>query len=289
MFTDPTHSPYDLNFRVGHTPVRVHPTFWLFSIVLGGHYLNLGVEFLLVWIAVEFISILVHELGHVWMGHAFGSHGHIVLYGFGGLAIGSNALYSRIQRILVSLAGPFAGFGLLAVVLTIVATANPQRLPAFFEVAKLYLGIPLGSFGADRETVMEAFAILRGMTDVPLRDVAVSQLIFINLLWGLMNLLPVWPLDGGQVSRDVCRGFMEGQGVRVSLIISAAVGGIVAVNAVLAEQGRSFIPYFPLQGWWAAILFGLLALQSIMLLQSMNQQRSYWDDGSERDPEIWGR
>lgn len=289
FLSDPAHTPYDLHFRVGDTPVRVHPTFWLFSIFLGGNYLNLGVEYLLIWIVVEFVSILVHELGHVWMGKAFGSHGHIILYGFGGLAVGSNALHARGQRILVCFAGPFAGFGLLAAVLTIIATANPERFPAFLEVVKFYLGMPPGAFGADRETLREAVMILSGQTDQPLRDVAVCQLIFINLLWGVMNLLPVWPLDGGQISRDVCRGIFEGRGVRISLIISVAVAGLIAVNGVMASNGKPLIPYFPITGMFAAIMFGLLALESLMQLQRMNQSRRYWDDGSERDPEIWGR
>jgi hypothetical protein len=46
-----------------------------------------------------FISILVHELSHVLMGQAFGAYGHIVLYGFGGLAVGSNQLNVRWQRV----------------------------------------------------------------------------------------------------------------------------------------------------------------------------------------------
>ena len=34
----------------------------------------------------------IHELGHVFMGRLFGTDSHIVLHGFGGLAIGSNNL-----------------------------------------------------------------------------------------------------------------------------------------------------------------------------------------------------
>src|SRR5207302_5403914 len=64
-----------------------------------------SVSYLLIWIACTFVSILIHELGHVFMGRLFGSHGHIVLYSFGGLAIGSSALRSRWQRIAVYFAG----------------------------------------------------------------------------------------------------------------------------------------------------------------------------------------
>src|SRR5579859_1208651 len=50
------------------------------------------------------------------MGRLFGSDGHIVLYSFGGLAVGSNALDSGWKRALVSFAGPLAQFVLLGLV-----------------------------------------------------------------------------------------------------------------------------------------------------------------------------
>ena len=87
MFTDPSPSPYDLHFRVFGIPVRIHPSFWILSAVFGWGTLQAGFGFLLLWILCFFISILVHELGHILMGMIFGRRGHIVLYGFGGLAI----------------------------------------------------------------------------------------------------------------------------------------------------------------------------------------------------------
>ena len=38
----------------------------------------------------------------------------------------------------------------------------------------------------------------------PLIDEAISQLMYINLIWGLVNLIPVLPLDGGRISEAVC-------------------------------------------------------------------------------------
>ena len=65
-----------------------------------------GFEYLLIWIGCVFGSILIHEMGHVFMGQVFGAQGTIVLYSLGGLAIGSSNLPSRWQRIAVSFAGP---------------------------------------------------------------------------------------------------------------------------------------------------------------------------------------
>jgi Zn-dependent protease len=77
---------------------------------------DLGVEFLLAWIAVVFVSLLVHELGHAVAFRRFGSGADIVLYAFYGLAIPTHDVYGRGPRILIALAGPFAGFLLAAAV-----------------------------------------------------------------------------------------------------------------------------------------------------------------------------
>src|SRR5262249_19430237 len=121
MLHEPDQTQFDLRFQLFGIPVRVHPFFWLVGVILGFRALRdnpgpTGFFYLGLWLAVMFVSILVHELGHVFAGQAFGSNGHIVLYSFGGLAIGSADASERWQRIFVMFAGPLAGFLLLAVV-----------------------------------------------------------------------------------------------------------------------------------------------------------------------------
>src|SRR5438132_1680348 len=91
-------------------PMRVHPTFWLFMAFLGWQYINIGVGYLLLWVVCGFVSILVHELGHAFMGMAFGRPASIVLYTLGGFAMGDYHLANRGQRIAIYFAGPGAGF-----------------------------------------------------------------------------------------------------------------------------------------------------------------------------------
>src|SRR5258708_2986270 len=109
---------FDVNFHVGDIPVRIHPFFWLSTVLLGigrgNEAFNEIAINLVLWIPIVLVSILVHELGHVLMGRYFGTRGHILLTGFCGLAIGSNDLTERWQRNAVSLAGPGAGFLLAA-------------------------------------------------------------------------------------------------------------------------------------------------------------------------------
>ena len=63
LMVEPDRTPYDLQFRVACIPVRVHPFFWLASAFLAVRP-ELKLVDLLLWIAVVFVSIVVHELGH---------------------------------------------------------------------------------------------------------------------------------------------------------------------------------------------------------------------------------
>jgi Zn-dependent protease len=263
VFFEPSPTQFDLRFRLFGIAVRVSPWFWVMSAVLGwGGGPDRDREFflqrLLIWIACVFVSVLVHEMGHVLVGRSFGSHGHIVLYGMGGLAIDSNALDRRWQRIAVLAAGPGAGFLLLGVVWGIVHLSGM----------------------AER--------------DMPrMARVAYGALVWINLVWGLVNLLPIWPLDGGQISRDVCSGLWRDRGVRLALGISTFIAGLIAVHALALELSKAYVErvielvlqwgrwsdfLLGLGGWYVAIFFGMLALSSWTTLQHLERQQRDWDD-----------
>jgi membrane-associated protease RseP (regulator of RpoE activity) len=94
-------------------------------------------------------------------------------------------------------------------------------------------------------------------------------LFVISLFWGLLNLVPVYPLDGGHISRDFLDGLMPGgRGVRASLGISLVVAGLLTAHCLFAEHGKPLIPFLSfLRGNFTAIMFGLLALESFQLLQ----------------------
>jgi membrane-associated protease RseP (regulator of RpoE activity) len=59
----------------------------------------------------------------------------------------------------------------------------------------------------------------------------IGDLVWINGLWGLINLLPIYPLDGGHVSRELCMLGQPRQGLVLSLQISmVAAGAMVLVG-----------------------------------------------------------
>ena len=255
MFFEPTSSPYDLSWRMLGTHVRVSPWFWLMTVMMGWSTTRIGFQFLVVWIVCVFLSILVHEFGHVLMGRLFGTNGHIVLFGLGGLAIGSNALSNRWQRIAVSFAGPAAGFLLLAVVLFV------ARDGIYFQWDEM------------EHDPWPHFQPLPNLS--PMVNAGIHFLIWINLAWGLLNLLPIWPLDGGQMSRDFLGWLSPENGIKAAYGISLAVAGLLAVNALLPRD-RAIISALAGPDMWLAILFGLFAFNSYQLLQAEGRRKP-WD------------
>ncbi len=258
MLAEPERTPYDLRFRLLGFPVRVHPWFWIGTVLINGDgLLRAGPEYLLIWVAVVFASILVHELGHALAYRRFGADADIVLYAFGGLAISRHAIAGRGRRILVSLAGPTAGFVLCGLV---------YGTNQAFEWGQSGTGrAPNGP---------ELWFLYR-------------QLVWVNLIWGLFNLLPVFPLDGGQVNRELCGMKWGTRGKRISLKVSFVVALLMVAYSLLCEidTSRFGVNVMAQLPWWVppgsvftAILFGLLAYTSYQLLQQRDWTDDHWDD-----------
>ena len=110
---------YDLRFRCFGFPVRVTPWFWATSafIVWSEDHL----DYTLVGIVAVFISILIHELGHAFAIRYYGGRSEIVLQFLGGYAT-NNVNPSRLGNIIISAAGPAAGFALWGVLELLVRT-----------------------------------------------------------------------------------------------------------------------------------------------------------------------
>jgi len=244
---EPDRTPYDLQFHVAGIPIRVHPFFWLASAFLAVRP-ELRLVDLLLWIAVVFVSIVVHELGHAFAFRRYGTHSHIVLYTFGGLAIpdSSGRLNTPWRRMFVALAGPVAGFlfaGLVAIGILALGRKTPLFLP-FFEPFYLGWGEPIRS--------------------VPLMRV-LNNLIYVNLFWGVVNLLPVYPLDGGQFFREVLSLQNPRDGLRQSLLLS-----------ILTAGGIALVAYARFNDFYLALMFAYLGYLSFQMLQSLGGYGGGW-------------
>jgi stage IV sporulation protein FB len=245
LFQVPPPTRYDLRFNLAGFPVRVHPLFWLIAILLG--YSSGDILQVLIWVVVVFVSILVHELGHALAFRRYGLSSQIILHFAGGLTVPESTLWGSRwanvalgpnQNIFISLAGPGAGFlfaGLvIAGVLLTGGTIIPTRLLGFIPVP----GFAMLPFGGN---------LLSGF---------VTALLWVNIFWGVINLLPVYPLDGGSVTRNVLLQVDPVDGVRKSLWVSVIAGAAIALLA-----------FFFLRSLYMAVLFGFLAFQSYQSLQ----------------------
>jgi len=75
-------SQFDLNFTLLGVPIRIQPMFWLVTILLGWDYFSQtnDLSILGLWVMAVFISIIIHEFGHVFMGKLFGTESFVILH-----------------------------------------------------------------------------------------------------------------------------------------------------------------------------------------------------------------
>ena len=126
-------------------------------------------------------------------------------------------------------------------------------------------------------TLLNPFQLpLTGTTPLPVAQQWQLMVLSANWIMFLANLLPIWPLDGGQISRDFLGWFSPGNGLRISLGISFLFAAVLALHSVLAAYGRPLLPFLPFGGLYSAILFALLAIQSFQLMQQADWQRRHW-------------
>ncbi len=246
LLGEPPRTQYDLHFALFGVPVRIHPLFWLVSAILGlsgglAEDMRKAVVQLATWMAAVFLSILIHELGHAMMMRRYGYSPSITLYGMGGLASPGSPSGSRARRegpldqVLICLAGPGAGFALAGLIM----------LPLF---AAGHLAPPYWLW--DVAPIPRMYT-----TQIEFLGWFVNDMLLICLLWGFVNLLPVYPLDGGQVAREGLLMVDSRTGVQRSLTLSIATGAGVAALALLGGD------------FYVALMFGYLAYSSYTTLQ----------------------
>ena len=74
LLNEPAPSSGDLHFSLLRIPVRVHPMFWVLSLILGVSGSNdRDLRPIIVWVVAVFVSVLVHEMGHALTIRALGA------------------------------------------------------------------------------------------------------------------------------------------------------------------------------------------------------------------------
>ncbi len=245
LLGEPPRSGGDLNFGLFGIPVRVHPMFWLIAVMLGIQGIE-DVSQLLIWVVAVFVSILIHELGHALTMRAYGLWPWITLTGFGGLASADPAGSQRIGpvgQILISFAGPGAQFLLVAVLAAVLMATGHSVVRIPDSLLPLFIpGELVVSWGL---------------------DMLLRYLMVVSVSWGVLNLIPVYPLDGGQIARELMVTASPRNGIPHSLILSIVAAAAAAYVAL--STGRTFL----------AIMLGFLAYGSYTTLQAYRNQRGW--------------
>ncbi|MEM1159119.1 MAG: M50 family metallopeptidase [Verrucomicrobiota bacterium] len=181
-----------LRFTLFGFPVMVHWLFWLIAFLLGGGlFMQSAREWpdVFVRMVVIFFSILVHELGHAAAARLFGLRPGIAFHGLGGLTYFSGGSLERWQHFLVVAAGPLSSLALAG-----------------------------------------CFVILLPLENIsPLMPTLIWTGVILNVAWTIINCLPVLPMDGGQMLRDILGPKHE----RTACTIGAVVAALVIIPAVL--------------------------------------------------------
>ncbi len=198
-----------LQFSVGGIPVLIRPAFFLIAVVFGASGGNATHTAL--WVAIVFISVLIHELGHALAMRAFGFRPTIELHAMGGLTAWSREkAASAGQRLIVTACGPGAGL----------------ILGALVTVARINL-----SADADPTLVW-----------------AVTQAQWVNIGWSIINLMPVLPWDGGLILDSAVELVGKKPRPKIAAVVSLVIGG--AVVAFGLYQRQIMLAYFGGLGVW---------------------------------------
>lgn len=190
-----------------------------------------GLADLALWVGIVFVSVFAHELGHATVARAFGRHPTITLHGSGGLTSYGGPSLGTARDIAVTLAGPMAGLIVGAIVWKLV--------PA------------------------------EGLS--PIAQTAREMALWVNVGWSILNLLPIWPLDGGQITGHVLGALFGPGGRRGTHIVSIAVAGGGAAYSLL----RFGISY-------TAFLGAMLAWTNVRALSTAREASRAADDYRQR-------
>lgn len=158
-------------------PVRITLTLPLILFFFGSQMRYLGPLGITATLGALVLTILVHEFGHAIVARHYRLSPAILLHGWGGLCFHERAQKDKHDVFIIS-AGPLLEIAVGLLVMAVVAV----------------IGRPEGA-DLTREVV------ITGVTGKVALWLFIDNFIWYSIIWGLVNLVPLWPLDGGQLFR----------------------------------------------------------------------------------------
>jgi Zn-dependent protease len=214
-------------FRLLGFPVHVRPGFVMFMVLI----VVLYGDALGLWLAGSLaVFTLVHELGHALAARRTGAEAEISLNFLAGYASYTPTRHlSRLERAGISFAGPAVQIALSVAVLAAMGV-NPL----------------------DRSSV--------GASD------ASTAIWWAGPVIGLLNLVPILPLDGGNIVMTGIDRIVPGRAQRPMLYFSLTATGILAVLCFLDDRFRGLV-----------VFVGFLLVTQLQMLGSRTPTKSPWD------------
>ena len=198
-----------LRFRIWRIPVEVHPGHFLVAALLGYSSQDWQRDsrratlLLLSWVAIVFVSVLLHELGHALACRSFGYRPRIELVWTGGLTHpNAGAPIPWHKDVLLTLAGPVLGL--------------------LFGTACYLVG----------QTAIPSSGYLRAVLD---------DLITVNLGWSVINLAPIPPMDGGKIATVVLIRLFGRRGFLFAQLIALGICVVLFAWIFAGSQGLSYL------------------------------------------------
>ena len=215
-----------MRFTILGIPIHIRFTFWIVAALIFPFQLSvLGRSetwpFLAAWLVVVAVSVIAHELGHAVVARRFGAEVDMTLYALGGFTRWATTKpMSPWRRVLVAAAGSSVGFVLGGLV---------------------YLALRNGAVPTEPRVL----------------NFALESFWQVNVLWGVLNWLPIRPLDGGHIFLGSMQAMLGRRGERVADVVFPAVtaaGGLWAFSQgfVIAAIFAVFILMDEMRRWGAS-------------------------------------
>ena len=205
--------------HIGDIEIKLHPTLVLIAVWIlidssgSGGGATGSLVFSLVFVALVFCSVLLHELGHAFMAMSYGvGVRDVTLSVIGGVARLDHFPARPKTEIMIALAGPAVNLALMVALAPIIVLYGViQGLPW-----------PRGYI----ELLLEPS--IAGL---------LASLFLANVMLAGFNLLPVFPMDGGRIFRAVLSRIVGREaGTRTAVLIGQVLAAAMAVIALFWLQ-----------------------------------------------------
>ncbi len=194
-----------LKFSVTGIPVQVHFSFLILALIGGARR---PAEYV-AWMAVVFLAVLLHELGHAVTARRYGAVPvTITLFAFGGVTTyPARADLTPGRRFVIAAAGSFVG--IVTGGLTLLAVRAGWLVPSD-----------------------------------PLLRYAIQGFVWAALGWGVLNWIPIRPLDGGAMLTSFLEIVAPKRALTIARFVSVVTG--IAAAVLLYRIGATFGAFFVL-------------------------------------------